>query len=461
MPDYDVAIIGSGPGGYVAGIRAGQLGLKTAVIERDDTLGGVCLNWGCIPSKALLKNAEVLELFHRAEAFGISVDNVQADFGKAIDRSRRVVDTLTKGVASLLRKNKVQHIKGHAAFSDANTLEIAPDGQKITASNIIIATGARARSIPGLEIDKKQVITSREALELRELPKRVVIVGGGATGAEFAYLWNAYGVEVTIVELLPHLLPNEDEDISRLLERSFTRQGINFHTSAKVSKADVKKKGISLEIQKGEEAVTLECDLVLIAAGVQANTEEIGASKIALELDRGFVKVNSEMATNVPGVYAIGDVTGIMLLAHVGMAQGVMTAERIAGLDSPPLDYQSMPRATYCHPQVASFGLTEQQAKEKGYDVKVGKFPFQASGKALAIGDAEGMTKVVADKQYGEILGAHMIGPDVTEMLAEWSLGHHLEGTTREIGWVVHSHPTISETLKEAALAADGEAIHI
>lgn len=461
MADYDVAVIGSGPGGYVAAIRAGQLGLKAAVIERDNTLGGVCLNWGCIPSKALLKNAEVLELFQQAEAFGISVDNIKPDFGKAIDRSRDVVTTLTKGVAGLLKKNKVDHIQGTAKFIDANTLQVEPDGRKVTADNIIIATGARARSIPGLEIDKKQIITSREALELRTVPDKVVIVGGGATGAEFAYLWNVYGAEVTIVEMQENILPNEDEDISRLLQRSFEKQGIKVLTKAKIDAAELTKSSVSLKISSGDDTSTIDSSLVLIAAGVQANTEELGLEDIGVEVDRGFVKVDSGMNTNITGIKAIGDVTGIMLLAHVGMAQGVMAAELIAGLDSAPLQYQYMPRATYCHPQVASFGLTEKQAKENGYDVKVGKFPFQASGKALATRSSDGLTKVVSDKKYGEILGAHMIGSEVTEMLAEWSVAHHLEGTVKELGWVVHSHPSISETLKEAALAVDGEAIHI
>ena len=461
MADYDVAIIGSGPGGYVAGIRAGQLGLKAAVIERDSTLGGVCLNWGCIPSKALLKNAEVLELFQQADAFGISIENLKPDFGKAVDRSRAVVATLTRGVAGLLKKNNVDHIQGTAKFIDTKTLEIGPGGRKVTADNIIIASGARAKSIPGLEIDKEQVITSREALELRTVPDRVVIIGGGATGAEFAYLWNVYGAEVTIIEMQGNILPNEDEDISRLLQRSFEKQGIKVLTSAKIDSAKVGKKRISLSISSGSDNSTIESSLVLVAAGVQANTENLGLEEIGVELEKGFVKVDSRMCTNIPGIRAIGDVTGIMLLAHVGMAQGVMAAELIAGQHSPPLQYEFMPRATYCHPQVASFGLTEKQAKESGYDVKVGKFPFQASGKALATGNSEGLTKVVADKKYGEILGAHMIGSEVTEMLAEWSVAHHLEGTIKELGWVVHSHPSISETLKEAALAADGEAIHI
>ena len=460
MPDYDVAIIGAGPGGYVAAIRAGQLGLKTVVVERDE-LGGICLNWGCIPTKALLHNAEIIHLFHRAEEWGVSFDNLEVDFGAAIDRSRKVVTTLTRGVAGLLKKNKVEHIKGEARFRDAHTLEVSPNGQPLTASNVIIATGARPRSIPGLDIDGQRVITSREALELRQVPRRIAIIGGGATGAEFAYLYNAYGAEVTIVEMLPHLLPGEDEEISRLLERSFSRQGIKFLTGAMVKAATRTEDAVRPEVEQEGETTTLEAEYVLVAAGVQANTDGLGLEPLGVDLERGNIKVSASMATSVPGVYAIGDVTGILLLAHVAQAQGVLAVERIAGLDNQDLNYELMPRATYCHPQIASFGITEKQAVERGHEVKIGKFPFQASGKAQAIGDVEGMVKVVADKEYGELLGVHMIGPDVTEMLGEMSLGRLLEGTTREVGWLVHSHPSLSEALKEAALDADGQAIHI
>lgn len=460
MPDYDVVVVGAGPGGYVAAIRAGQLGLKTAVVERDE-LGGICLNWGCIPSKALLHNAEIVGLLQRAEEFGISFDNLRLDYGKAVDRSRKVVSTLTKGVAGLLRKNRVEHIKGEASFRDAHTLEVSPDGRAITASNIIIATGTRPRSIPGLDVDGQRIITSREALELRQVPGRIAIIGGGATGAEFAYLYNAYGAEVTIIEMLPYLLPNEDEEISRLLERSFTRQGIKFLTGARVKAVTSATDTVRLEVEQEEGATTLEADHVLVAVGVQANSDGLGLESLGVIRERGNIMVDASMATNVPGVYAIGDVTGILLLAHVAQAQGVLAVERIAGMDSPALNYEMMPKATYCHPQVTSFGLTEKESTERGHEVKVGRFPFQASGKAQAVGDVEGMVKVVADKEYGELLGVHMIGPDVTEMLGEMSMARLLEGTTREVGWLVHSHPTLSEALKEAALDADGQAIHI
>lgn len=460
MPDYDLLVVGAGPGGYVAAIRAGQLGLKTAVIERDE-LGGICLNWGCIPSKALLRNAEILHLFNRAEEFGISFDNLTVDYGKAIDRSRKVVSTLTSGVAGLLKKNNVQHVKGNARFLDSNTLEVTPDGTTLTADNIMIATGATARSIPGVEIDGIQVITSREALALREIPKSVFIIGGGATGCEFAYLYNAYGSQVTIVEMLPHLLPNEDEEISRQLERAFTRQGIKFMTETRVNGLGRNKAGLTVTTEQGGELKSADTEKVLVAVGVQPNTDNIGLEEVGVQLERGFVKVDGSMATNIPGIYAVGDVTGVMLLAHVAMAQGVLAVERIAGIDTPELRYEQMPKATYCHPQVTSFGLTEKAATEYGYSVKVGKFPFAASGKAQAIGDTEGMVKVVAAKESGEILGVHMIGPEVTEMLGEMSLAQLLEGTVDEVGWLVHSHPTLSEVMKEAALATDGKAIHI
>ena len=460
MPDYDVAIIGAGPGGYVAAIRAGQLGLKTAVVERDE-VGGICLNWGCIPSKALLRNADVLHLFRRAEEFGVSFDNFRYDFGVAIDRSRKVVTTLTRGVTTLLKKNGVEHIKAEARLRDAHTLEVSPNGHRLTASNVVIATGARPSTIPSLPIDGDRVITSREALELRQLPERVAIIGGGATGVEFAYVYNAYGAQVSIVEMLPHLLPGEDEEISQLLERSFTDQGITLHTGSRVNGASITSDGVRLELDKDGQASTLEADRVLVAVGVRPNIEELGLEQLGVNLERGYINVDGSMATNVPGLYAIGDVTGIMFLAHVAQAQGILTVERIAGLESPELNYEVMPRATYCHPQVTSYGLTERQARERGHEVKVGKFPFRASGKALAIADTEGMAKVVVDEASREIIGAHLIGPEVTELLAELSLARLLEGTNREVGWMVHSHPTLSEAIKEAALAVDGEAIHI
>ena len=460
MPDYDVVVIGAGPGGYVAAIRAAQLGLKTAIVERDE-LGGICLNWGCIPSKALLRNAEVLSLVERSEDFGIHIDGYSHDFGKAIDRSRRVVNRLTKGVGFLLRKNKVEHISGTATLKDAGTVEIDGGAQTITAGNVIVATGARWRDLPGLSADGEVVITSREALELREVPRRAVIVGGGATGSEFAYLWNTYGAEVTLVELLPRLVPLEDEDVSKALEQSFKKQGITAKTGSKVTGLETVEGGAKVTISGEDGASEIECDKVLVAAGVQGNIEDIGLETLGAATERGFIVVDDEMRTNIPGVYAIGDVTGKMLLAHVASAQGVAAAETISGRTPPKLDYELMPRATYCHPQVASFGLTEAQAKERGLAVKTGTFPYAASGKALALDETEGMVKLVIDAEIGDILGAHMIGAEATELLGELSLARLLEGTNTELGWLVHPHPTISEMVKEAALDADGEAIHI
>ena len=460
MPDYDVVVLGSGPGGYVAAIRAGQLGLKTAIVERDE-LGGVCLNWGCIPSKALLRNAEVLSLIQHADDFGISFENLKYDFGKAIDRSREVVSRLTRGVGALLKKNNVEIVHGSGKILDSNTVEITDSGRRLSAKNIIIATGTRQRRIPTLPIDNEVVITSRDALELRRVPKRVVIVGGGATGCEFGHIYRTYGAEVTIVELLPRLIPNEDAEISGILERSFRRQGIQVTTGASVQGIAVNNSQAKVSISVEDSSSVIDCDIVLVAVGVQGNVDNIGLENAGIETENSYIKIDETMSTNVPGVYAIGDVTGKMLLAHVASAQGVTAVETIAGLNPPALDYSLMPRAIYCKPQVASFGLSEEQATEQGYTVKVGRFPFSASGKALALGESEGMVKLVVDAEIGEVLGAHMIGAEVTELLGELAMTRLLEGTTTELGWLVHPHPSISETIKEAALAAEGAAIHI
>ena len=460
MADYDLVVIGSGPGGYVAAIRAAQLGLKTAIVERD-ALGGICLNWGCIPSKALLRNAEVLSLVHHADRFGISFDNLTYDFGQAIDRSREVVGRLTRGVGQLLKKNGVEHIDGTGVLRDSKTVEVADAGRTLVAESIMIATGARQRHLPNMPIDGHTVITSREALELRETPGRVVIVGGGATGAEFAYVYRVYGAEVTIVELLPRLIPQEDEETSQHLERAFNRQGIRAVTGAEVRGITVSDGRAQVTVASGGDETVIEADKVLVAVGVQGNVDGIGLEEVGVETERGFITVDETMRTSVPGVYAIGDVTGKMLLAHVASAQGVTAAETIAGNDPPRLDYDLMPRAIYCKPQVASFGLTEAQARERGHSIKIGRFPFAASGKALALGETEGMVKLVVDSEIGEVLGGHMIGSEVTELLGELAMTRLLEGTTTELGWAVHPHPTISEMIKEAALASDGEAIHI
>ena len=458
--NYDLVVIGSGPGGYVAAIRAGQLGLKTAIIEKEE-LGGVCLNWGCIPSKSLLKNAEILSYFKRADEFGLKMDNFRADYSVAIDRSRKVVDRNTKGVAFLLDKNKVDHIQGTAKIFGAGKVEVAPDGNVIEAKNIIVATGARPRSIPPLPIDGEKVITSRESIVLSDLPESIVIVGGGAIGVEFAYIYKMYGVQVTIVEMLPRLVPNEDEDISAQLERAFERARIDFLTGAGVTAVDTSGSGVTVTVDKDGAAQTLECDKVLVAIGIQPNVEDLGLETVGIATDRTGIIVDDKMATNVAGIYAIGDVNGKMPLAHVASAQAAVAVETIAGIETQPLDYIYMPRATYCMPQIASFGLTEAQAREKGKEVNVGTFNVQANGKALAMGENFGLVKLVVDAKYGELLGGHMIGPEVTELLGELSMTRMLEGTVLELGWAVHAHPSISEMLKEAALSAQGRTIHM
>ena len=460
MSEYDVAVIGAGPGGYVAAIRCAQLGFKTAVIEKEN-LGGVCLNWGCIPSKALLKNAEILSYISRSEEFGFYFDNFRTDYKVAFDRSRKVVDRNTRGVSYLLRKNNIDHIEGSATLAGNGTIQISSSNDVIKAGNIIIATGSSPRTIPALPVDGDKVLTSKDAILASELPKSIVIVGGGAIGVEFAYLYRMYGVEVTVVELLPNLVPNEDVEISQILERSFSKHGINVITGAGVTGLEINGETCSVALDRQGEQIEINAEKVLVAIGIQPNTSDLGLDDVGVATDRGFIQVDRYMATNVPGISAIGDVTGKMPLAHVASAQAVAVAEHLSGLDIQDIDYTYIPRATYCQPQVASFGLTEQEAVDQGFDVKIGKFNMIANGKSLAMGHTEGMVKLVVDARYGEILGGHMIGPEVTELLGELALTKLLEGTTLELGWAVHPHPTISETLKEAALSVQGNAVHM
>ncbi|MCH7810999.1 MAG: dihydrolipoyl dehydrogenase [Chloroflexi bacterium] len=459
MAKYDVAIIGGGPGGYVAAIRAAQLGLKAAVVE-EERLGGLCLNWGCIPSKALLWNAELVHLFRDSDQFGITYDALRIDMGKAIDRSRQVVDRMVKGVEFLLKKNKVAVVEGRGSLKSAHEIAVEPAGDMVEAEQIIIATGAHARSLPGLEIDGRTVITSREALELRETPEAIVIVGGGPIGVEFAYYYRAYGAQVTVVEMLDHLVPLEDEEISRQLERSFKKQQIGYLTGAKVAGVATANGRATVTVTTASGDQELTADKVLVGIGMAANTDGLGLESVGVELDGGFIRIDEQMRTNVANVYAIGDVTGKLPLAHVASAQGVIAVERIAGREPPTLEYEKMPRCTYCQPQVASLGLTEAQARERGLDVKIGVFPYRGNGKAIAMERTDGLVKLVSDAATGEIVGYHMIGQDATELLAEASLGSVLETTPRELGWAVHAHPTLSEVVKEAALAVNGEAIH-
>ena len=466
MPNnFDVTVIGGGPGGYHAAIRSAQLGLQVALVEKDNGtglagLGGVCLNWGCIPSKSLLKNAELVNQIKESEKWGISFEKVDFDFGKAISRSRDVSNQLTQGIGYLIKKNKIHLFEDNAKVSGPKEIMLEKSGDIIASENIILATGARPRSLPNLEIDKSHIITSREALELTSLPKSVGIVGAGAIGVEFAYLFNAYGVDVTLFEALDHLVPNEDESISKELEKIFLGKGIKFELSAKVTKTTVNSPQINLEYNVNGQTKGFSSEKLLVAVGVQANTNDIGLEELEIEMDRGFIKINDSMQTSVPSIYAVGDVTGKLMLAHVAFAQGIVAAEFISGKTPLPINYSDMPRCTYCQPQIASIGLTEKQAKESGHIIKTSQFPFKAVGKAVSIGDSEGFIKLIADNDSGEILGAHMIGPEVTELIAELGLLKYLEGTGTEIGELVHAHPTLSEAVKEAALSLNNEAIH-
>ena len=443
----------------MAAIRAAQLGMRVVLVERE-AVGGICLNWGCIPSKALLRNAEVLSLVNHADRFGIEVKGVTADYAAAVSRSRKVVERLTRGVSSLLRKNKVEVVQGSASFADPHT--IAVGDQRLEARHIIVATGARPRAIPGLPTDGEVVVTYREAIVQTELPRDVVIIGGGAIGVEFAYIYRAYGATVSIVEMESSILPREDEEIGKLLTRALESQGTAIYASSKVTGLHRQgTDGATVEVETPTGSKSLHADRVLVAVGIQGNTEGLGLEEAGVSVERGYIKVDGQLRANADGGYAIGDVTGIMPLAHVAQAQGVFLAERLAGKEAYALDYAGMPSAVYCVPQVASLGMTEQQARASGTSYKVGRFPLSANGKALALDEAEGLAKVIVSADTGELLGAHLIGHEVTEMLGELSLTRVMEGTSLELGAVVNAHPTISEAIKEAALAAEGHAIHI
>ncbi|HBY98541.1 MAG: dihydrolipoyl dehydrogenase [Ardenticatenaceae bacterium] len=458
---YDVLVIGAGPGGYTAAIRAAQLGLKTGCIE-EENLGGVCLNWGCIPSKALLHNANlVYTLTERAKEFGFKFDNFSADYSVAVERSRQVVRRLVSGVGGLFKKYGVDHIKGRGTLTGPHTVTVGDKSYET--KSIIIATGASWRSLPGIEVDGTDIQSYREAIVEPNVPNSVVVVGGGAIGLEFGYIYNSYGADVTIVEFLPHLAPLEDEDVSMELERAYKRRGINFRVGTKVT--GVQKRDGKLHVQveptEGGQGETIETDRVLMAVGVAPRSSGVGLESAGVELDtRGFITIDEQMRTNVPHIYAIGDVTGKVLLAHVASHQGILAAEVIAGNPIHPMEYEMMPRATYCQPQIASMGLTEAQVKERGIEYNIGRFPFMANGKALGQGEREGFVKIIADARYGEILGAHMIGPEVTELIAEFTLARSLESTPNEIASAVHPHPTLSEVIGEAALDVEGQTIN-
>jgi len=465
MSNYDVIVIGAGPGGYVAAIRASQLGLKTAIIEKE-WLGGVCLNIGCIPSKSLLKNAEVAHtLRKRGREFGFSFENLELDYSVAVKRSRQVSGRLTKGVGFLMKKNNIEVHMGSARLTAKDTVVVTDEEgktQELQGKNIIVATGASPFIIPGVEVDGEKVVTYREAILQDKLPESLIIVGSGAIGVEFATVWNSYGVDVTIVEMLPRLVPLEDEEVSGELAKAFKKSKIKFLTNHKVESVETTKKGVKVKVSSEEGEQTLEAEQTLMAIGFRPNVQEIGLEEVGVKLtDAGAIEIDERMATNIPDIWAIGDVTAKLMLAHVGSAQAMVCAENIAGVETTTLDYEMMPRATYCQPQVASFGITEEQAKERGYEVKVGRFPFQANGKALGLGESAGWVKIIVDAKYGEILGAHMIGPEVTELLPELTIAQMMELTPAEIARNVHAHPTLSEVLMEAAHSVEGHAIHI
>ncbi len=462
--NFDVVVLGGGPGGYVAAIKASQLGFKTAVVEREK-IGGVCVNIGCIPTKALLKNAEIYEHLSHASEWGYSLDNLKFDYKAIIKRSRDVADANSKGGDFLMKKNKIEVIKGTGKFLDKGTLSVSDAGGKeivqVKGKHIIIATGARARMLPNLKVDGKRILTSTEAMTNTELPKSIVIIGAGAIGIEFAYFFNTFGVKVTVVEMLPNILPVEDEEVSQSLIKVFQKKGMEFLTDTKVEKVDVGSNNVSITVSGKSGQKTIVADQCLVAIGVVGNTENIGLEKIGVTVEKGWIKTDPFYRTNVQGVYAIGDIIGAPWLAHVASHEGIVCVEKIAGKDAHPINYDSIPGCTYCQPQVASIGLTEKKAKEKGYQLKIGKFPFSASGKARAIGEREGFVKVIFDAKYGELLGAHIMGSEATEMIAEYGLAKSLEATYDAIGNTVHAHPTLSEAMMEAALAAYGEAVHI
>lgn len=463
MSKFDLIVIGSGPGGYVAAIRASQLGMKVAVVEKEE-LGGICLNWGCIPTKALLKSAQVYDYFKHAKDYGIKVDSFSMDFPAMIQRSRGVAGGMSKGIEFLFKKNKIEKLMGFGKLVSGKQVSVTDKDGKETiyeANHIILATGGRARELPNIKIDNKKIIGYRKAMVLEEQPKSMVIIGSGAIGVEFAYVYNTIGTKVTIVEYLPNIVPLEDEEVSKQLEKEFKKSGMTVMTNSSVESVDTSGAGCKVTVKTGSITNVIECDIVLSAVGMQTNLEGIGLEKVGVATDKGKVLVDDFYRTNIPTVYAIGDIVKGQALAHVASAEGIICVEKIAGHHPEPLNYGNIPGCTYCSPEVASVGMTEKQAKEAGYEIKVGKFPFSASGKASAGGVKEGFVKVIFDAKYGEWLGCHMIGANVTEMIAEAVVARKLETTGHEIIKSVHPHPTMSEAIMEAAAAAYGEVIHL
>lgn len=461
--NYDIIVIGSGPGGYVAAIRAAQLGFKTAVVEREN-LGGICLNWGCIPTKALIKSAHVYEEINHAEEFGLNKTESSFDFSNVIKRSRGVADKMNKGVGFLMKKNKIDVINGNAKVKPGKKIEVTDKDGKVTeysASHIIIATGARSRVLPNLPQDGKKIIGYREALTLPTMPKSMIVVGSGAIGIEFAYFYATMGAKVTVVEFLPNIVPVEDEEVSKHVEKSIKKHGIEVMVNSSVERVETQGDGVKAFVKTANGEITLEADIILSAVGITANIENIGLEEVGISTDKGRILVDSFYNTNIPGYYAIGDVIPGPALAHVASAEGILCVEKIKGMNVEPIDYGNIPGCTYCSPEIASVGMSEKKAKEAGYDIKVGKFPFVASGKATANGDTDGFIKVIYDAKYGELLGCHMVGNGVTDMIAEAVAVRRLEATSHEILTTVHPHPTISEAFKGATEAAYGEAIDL
>lgn len=461
MTKFDIAVLGGGPGGYVAAIRAAQLGMKTAIIERDK-LGGICLNWGCIPTKALLKNAEVFHYIKNSDQYGINIPKYTVDFGATISRSRKVADQLSKGIAFLMKKNKINHFTGTGKLTSPNTIVVKKGKKKetIKASQIILATGGKPRLFPGMELDGDRVISYKEAMILKNIPKKMIIIGSGAIGVEFAYFYNEYGTEVHLIEMLSRIVPVEDEDISKELARNFKKSGIKIYTASKVSKITALKSKVKVQLERKGKEDLIEGDIALVAVGVTGNIENIGLEDIGVATENGAIVINEFNQTSMPNIYAIGDVTGPPWLAHVASAQGHVAAEHAAGNTATPVDYSNIPGCTYCQPQVASIGLSESEAREKGYNIKIGRFDFKGSGKAMATGDTAGFVKLVFDSQHGELLGAHIIGSEATEMIAELGMAKALESTWHELATTVHAHPTLTEAVMEAALDAMGQGVH-
>jgi dihydrolipoamide dehydrogenase len=462
--EFDLVIIGSGPGGYVTAVRAAQLNMKVAVVERD-RLGGICLNWGCIPTKALLKSADVYSTIQNASSFGIQVDNATFDFAAVIKRSRQIADRMAKGVQFLFKQNNVAHFSGSGRLVDKNKVAIVDESgnvsNELTAKHIIIATGARPRSIPSVKIDGKKVISSKEAMSLEKIPESMIVIGAGAIGVEFAYFYHVFGCQVTILEMLPNLLPIEDKEITDVLLRSFRKYRMKILTSSLVKSVSTANDSVKVTIESAGEETELEAEVALMAIGVQGNYEGLGLEDLGIAVERGYIKVDKSFQTNIENVYAIGDIIGPPWLAHVASAEGINCVEKIAGLEVHPIDYNNIPGCTYCHPQVASIGLTEEKAREQGFDIKFGRFPFVASGKSIALGERDGLVKLIFDAKTDKLLGAHIIHVEATELIGELAVVKSNGVTAHELIKTVHAHPTLSEAIMEAAAAAYGEAIHV